>query len=127
MLSHVEIYVSRLESSIAFWERLLLDLGYEPFQSWTEGRSWKLGETYVVFVQAPADTLAAGYDRRRIGLNHLAFHAASRKQVDDLTQSLRDRGIRILYEDRHPHAAGDDRYTVFFEDPDGIKVEIVSE
>ncbi len=127
MLSHVEIYVSDLERSTALWGWLLERLGYTAFQSWPEGRSWNLGDTYLVFVQAPADTLAAGFDRRRVGLNHLAFHAASREQVDELTESLRERGTRILYEDRHPHAAGDDRYAVFFEDPDGIKVELVTD
>jgi hypothetical protein len=38
---------------------------------------------------------------------------------------LRRRGTGILYQDRHPHAGGDDNYAVFFEDPDRIKVELV--
>ncbi len=127
MLSHVEIYVSDLERTTTLWEPFLQRIGYNAFQSWPEGRSWMRENTYLVFVQAPADTLAVGYDRRRVGLNHLAFHAASREQVDEVTQWLRERGVRILYEGRHPHAAGDDRYAVFFEDPDGIKVEVVAE
>ena len=40
MLSHVEIYVSDLERSARFWDWLLRLLGYEPLQSWAEGRSW---------------------------------------------------------------------------------------
>jgi catechol 2,3-dioxygenase-like lactoylglutathione lyase family enzyme len=59
-----------------------------------------------------------------VGLNHLAFHASSREQVDSVTQQLRERGARILYEDRHPHASGG--HAVFFEDPDRIKVELVA-
>lgn len=127
MLSHVEIYVSDLERSASFWGWFLERLGYEPFQSWPEGRSWKLGETYIVFVQAPVDALAVGYDRRRVGLNHLAFHAASREEVNEATAALRKRGVRILYEDRHPYAGGSDHYGLFFEDPDGIKVELHAE
>lgn len=69
--------------------------------------------------------LSAGYHRRRTGLNHVAFHAGSRTQVDELTELLREKRIRILYEDRHPHAGGPDHYAVFFEDPDRIKVEVV--
>jgi catechol 2,3-dioxygenase-like lactoylglutathione lyase family enzyme len=125
VLSHVEIYVSDLKRSIAFWQWFLELIGYEPFQSWAEGRSWKRDETYIVFVQAPPDTIAAGYERRRIGLNHLAFHAKSQEQVDSVTQLLRERGVRILYEDRHPHAGGG--HAVFFEDPDRIKVELVAD
>jgi catechol 2,3-dioxygenase-like lactoylglutathione lyase family enzyme len=124
VLSHVEIYVSDLKRSIAFWEWFLEFLGYEPFQSWAEGRSWKRDATYIVFVQAPQDTIAVGYDRRRVGLNHLAFHATSREQVDTVTGLLRARGARILYEDRHPYAGGG--HAVFFEDPDRIKVELVA-
>lgn len=124
MLSHVEIYVSDLERSVRFWEWFLELIGYVPYQSWAEGRSWKRDETYIVFVQAPPDTVAAGYDRRRVGLNHLAFHAMSREQVDSVTLLLRARGARILYEDRPPRADGG--HSVFFEDPDRIKVELVT-
>lgn len=125
VLSHIEIYVSDLDRSAAFWGWLLECLGYAPYQAWPAGRSWRLGTSYLAFVQAPADTRSAGYHRRRVGLNHLAFHATSAEQVDELTESLRGRGTRVLYEDRHPHAGGPGRYAVFFEDPDGIKVELV--
>lgn len=126
MLHHVELYVSDLRRSANFWGWLLGRLGYEPFQRWDVGRSWKRGPTYVVIVQAPADTVPAGYDRRRIGLNHLAFHAASREHVDDITAELNARRHRTLYMDRHPHAGGPDHYAVYFEDPDGIKIELVA-
>jgi len=125
VVDHIEIYVSNLDRSTAFWGWLLERLGYSLYQSWPAGRSWRRGSTYLVFVQAPHDTLAAGYDRRRIGLNHLAFQATSTAQVDELTIELRKQRVRVLYEDRHPHAGGPDCYSVFFEDPDGIKVELV--
>ncbi len=60
------------------------------------------------------------------GLNHLAFHAASRAQVDDVTVKLKARGVPILYADRHPYAGGPDYYAVFFEDPDRMKVEVTA-
>jgi catechol 2,3-dioxygenase-like lactoylglutathione lyase family enzyme len=123
-LHHVELYVQDLERSIAFWAPVLTRLGYRPFQEWDEGSSWRLGDTYLVFVEAPPG--AAGLDRRAVGLNHLAFHAGSRDEVDTLTGELRGRGVRILYEDRHPYAGGSDHYAVFFEDPDGLKVEVVA-
>jgi len=52
------------------------------------------------------------------------FHAASRRQVDEVTAKLRERGAVILYADRHPHAGGPDSYAVFFEDPERVKVEL---
>lgn len=99
---------------------------YEPYQEWQGGRSWRLGDTYIVFVQVEPRYVHPPYHRRRVGLNHLAFHAASRAQVDELTRLLRERGVPILYEDRHPYAGGPDHYAVFFEDPDRIKVEVVA-
>lgn len=127
MLSHVEVYVGELRRSCEFWGWLLEGLGYEPYQSWEQGRSWRLGGTYLVFVQTGADGLQAGYDRRRIGLNHLAFRVSDPAAVDRFTEELRGRGVRVLYQDRHPHAGGPDHYAVFFEDPDRIKVELVSD
>ena len=66
------------------------------------------------------------YHRCRTGLNHLAFHADSKDQVDELTIELRSKGIKILYEEKHPNAGGNDYYAVFFEDPDRIKVEFIA-
>lgn len=125
-LHHVEIYVSNLQHSTDFWGWFLSELGYEPFQEWEEGRSWSLDNTYLVFVQTKEKHLAIPYNRSRVGLNHLAFHANSRYQVDDLTKKIRARGMTVLYEDRHPYAGGEDHYAVYFEDPDRIKVELIA-
>lgn len=61
-----------------------------------------------------------------MGLNHLAFHASSRQHVNEMADKLKDRGINILYPDKHPFAGGEDHYAVYFEDPDRIKVELVA-
>lgn len=125
-LHHVEIYVSDLARSAAFWGWFLGELGYTVFQQWPQGVSYKLGGTYLVFVQTGIRFREPAFHRCHTGLNHLAFHAATRAQVDELTRELRVRGIPILYPDRHPHAGGPDTYAVFFEDPDRIKVELVT-
>ncbi|QSO52684.1 VOC family protein [Alicyclobacillus curvatus] len=125
-LHHVEIYVSNLQRSADFWGWFLSELGYEPFQQWEEGWSWRLGDTYLVFVQVKEKHLDIPYNRGRVGLNHLAFHANSRNQVDELTDEIRSRGMKLLYEDRHPYAGGTEHYALYFEDPDRIKVELVA-
>lgn len=125
-IHHVELNVSDLGRSEAFWGWLLGELGYSEYQRWDGGRSWRLGETYIVLVQTEAEHLASGYHRRRTGLNHLAFHVESRDTVDQFTTELRRRGVPLLYEDRHPHAGGSETYAVFFEDPDRVKVELAA-
>lgn len=125
-LHHVEINVSNLAKTVSFWGWFLKDLGYKTFQKWDGGQSWKLGSTYIVFVQTEDRFLHPSYHRRQVGLNHLAFHARSQDHVDDVTAALREKGISILYEDSHPYAGGGNHYAVYFEDPDRIKVELVA-
>lgn len=121
MLHHVEIYVSNLEEATSFWEWFLPQLGYELYQNWHSGRSWKFGPTYLVFVQTEPEHLHPPYDRRKTGLNHLAFHAESTGHVDEMFSLLAARNILILKDTRNH---GDDpNYAVIFEGPDGILIE----
>lgn len=124
-LHHVEIYVSNLEATKSFWGWLLEALDYAIFQEWDCGISYLQGDTYIVFVQVEDRFQTPAYHRCRVGLNHLAFHAPTKEIIDNITQTLRAKGLTILYPDRHPYAGGPDYYAVFFEDPDRIKVEIV--
>lgn len=125
-LHHVELYVSDLDASAAFWGWLLDELGYEPYQAFDGGRSWIRGSTYLVFVEAD-EAHPTSFDRRQPGLNHVAFHAASREQVDSLAEAVRGRDdATLLYEDEHPLAGGADHYALYCEDPERIKVEVVA-
>ncbi|MFC0522153.1 VOC family protein [Pontibacillus salicampi] len=126
MIHHVEVNVSDLPKSLSFWDWLLTHLGYEPYQEWEQGKSYRLGSSYLVFVQTEEEFLTPSYHRKRTGLNHLAFYGDSQEHVDELTRLLREKRIPILYEKEHPYAGGEHYYAVFFEDPDRIKVEVVS-
>ncbi|NDY91789.1 VOC family protein [Ideonella livida] len=125
-LHHIELYVASLGDSSRFWSGFLGALGYVKFQEWSQGVSFKLDHTYIVLVQVEPEHLAPGYHRKRVGLNHLAFHAASRQQVDDVTHWARQAGYAVLYEDRHPLAGGPNYYALYCEDPNRIKVELVA-
>lgn len=127
MLHHVELYVSNLNNSILAWEWLLCDhLGYTLYQEWPEGRSYRFGDTYLVFVQTEPEHLIPPYHRKKTGLNHLAFHATSLKQLEVVRQHLASHGFQELYADRFPYAGGPNYPALFFEDPDRIKVELVA-
>src|SRR5699024_3630251 len=126
LLHHIELYVSNLNKTTEFWGWLLEELGYTMFQEWESGRSWRLGDTFIVFVQAEDRFLDVPFHRCRVGLNHLAFYASSRDHVDEITRKLKIKDVNILYLDRHPYAGGANHYAVYFEDPDRIKVELVA-
>lgn len=122
-LHHVEIWVADLASASRSWGWLLTRLGYAPFQDWPKGRSWRLGATYLVVEESPALT-AGVHDRCRPGLNHLAFHAGTRADVDRLTSEVESNGWTLMFADRHPFAAGDDHYAAYLENADGFEVEL---
>jgi catechol-2,3-dioxygenase len=124
-LHHVELWVADLERAAASWGWLLEALGYQPFQRWAAGRSWRLGETYIVLEQSPA-MRGDRHDRHRPGLNHLAFHVATSDQVDDLVARAGEHGWALLFADRHPHAGGAEHYAGYLEDADGFEVELVA-
>jgi catechol 2,3-dioxygenase-like lactoylglutathione lyase family enzyme len=124
-LHHVELWVPDLDRAAAGWGWLLGELGWTPFQRWPDGVSYRLGPAYVVLERSPAQT-AAPHDRMRPGLNHLAFHAADRAQVDALAAAGPAHGWTVLFPDRHPYAGGPEHYAAYLENPDGYEVELVA-
>ncbi|MGW7103924.1 VOC family protein [Streptomyces sp. NPDC054838] len=124
-LHHVEIWVPDLGRAVDAFGWLLETLGYAPFQSWSNGRSWRLGPVYLVFEESPART-AVHHDRRRPGLNHLAFHVEDAATVEALAAEAVRHGWRLMFGDRHPHAGGAGHYAAYLENEDGFEVELVA-
>ncbi|MFM9447330.1 VOC family protein [Streptomyces acidiscabies] len=126
MLHHVELWVPDLSRATEEWGWLLGRLGWQPYQEWERGRSWRSGPTYLVVEESPALT-GRRHDRLRPGLNHLAFHAGSQSDVDALTANASAHGWQPLFADRYPHAGGPDHYAGYFVNSDGFEVELVAE
>ncbi|KAF2779745.1 VOC family protein [Streptomyces sp. OM5714] len=123
-LHHVEIWVPDLSRALASLGWLLATLGYTVSQSWASGRSWLLGPTYLVLEQSPSLT-ADRHDRRRPGLNHLAFHVEDAAAVEKLTVEAAQHGWRLMFPELHPHAGGSQHYAAYMENVDGFEVELV--
>jgi catechol-2,3-dioxygenase len=123
LIHHVELRVGDLDAASEAWGWLLAQLGCEPFQQWADGRSWRLGSSYLVIEREPRP---GNYDRRGPGLSHLALHVRSRHDVDVLWTSAPDHGWSQLYADRHPWAGGPHHYAAFLENGERFKVELVA-
>ncbi|MFI8816690.1 MULTISPECIES: trifunctional class I SAM-dependent methyltransferase/NUDIX hydrolase/VOC family protein [unclassified Streptomyces] len=122
---HIELWVSDLAGAEKCWGWLLGRLGHVPYQRWQHGRSWRRGSAYLVLEQSP--DLARGlHDRRRPGLNHLAFHVRDRATLDALVAEAPAHGWRLLFPDRHPYAGGGEHYAAYLEDTAGHEVELVA-
>jgi catechol 2,3-dioxygenase-like lactoylglutathione lyase family enzyme len=124
-LHHVELWVPDFGRAVASWGWLLAALGYQQFQDWPGGRSWRAEDTYIVIEQSPALT-SDRHDRCRPGLNHLAFHVATSARLDELTAEALRHGWRLMFADRHPHAGGDQHYAAYLENDDGFEAELVA-
>ena len=124
-LHHVEMWVPNLDRATATWGWLLGELGYDIFQDWPGGRSWRSGSTYIVFEQSPART-AIRHDRCRPGLNHLAFHVESQEKADSLAAAATAHGWRLMFADQHPYAGGKGHYAAYLENVDGYEAELVA-
>ncbi len=122
MLHHIEIYVKNLSKTREFYDFILPKLGYEIFQEWDSGFSYKCDREYIVFVEVREKYKELNYNRCNVGLNHLAFSCNNKKIIDGIVEGLRKRKVSLLYENKYYNFEND--FTVYFEDPDRIKLEI---
>lgn len=79
----------------------------------------------MVVEQSPALT-GTTHDRLQPGLNHLAFHAGSLGDCEELVADAQRHGWTLLFADRHPHAGGDDHHAGYLTNADGFEVELVA-
>jgi catechol 2,3-dioxygenase-like lactoylglutathione lyase family enzyme len=125
IVGHIGINVSNDAESFDFWKSLL---EFFEFQITPDGNHFDAsdGHTYLcVQVTKPGYELPV-FHRKRTGLNHIALRVASAEMVDEfVTAFLEPRGITPLYGGAMTPAgypAG--YYSVYFEDPNRLKVEV---
>ncbi len=124
LLSHVELNVSDYAKSIQFYDVILQPLGWRRIVCQTSHTTYTDGFLKIVLGPVEEKYKTPPFHRKRTGLNHLAFYAPSMEFVDRYEQDvLKANQIRCLYE---TESKGDETYySIFFEDPDRIKIEIV--
>lgn len=125
--SHIELNVSDLEKSCAFYLKALAPLGFvradsEPgeFIRITNGR-----DAVIVLAVVEDRFRGRGYHRKGIGLGHFALAVESRKLLDLMEVHIQAMGIPILGEGRIWMEYRGGYGSFFFEDPDRILIEIV--
>ena len=119
---HIGLNVRDLARSTRFYQDVFgLDVAAESNQG---GRAFAfLAQNNAVVLtlwQQTEELFAAN----KAGLHHLAFQVDSIEQVKEAEQRLRRLGVIIHYGGVTAHAEGADSGGVFFDDPDGIRLEI---
>jgi glyoxylase I family protein len=130
-IDHLDLVVTDLERSLAFYRGLLTPLGYARESTIVGERGERVvslgragGGGSIGLRERQSDAHAVPYDRYAIGVHHLAFAASSRAVVDDRAWWLAHQGTTIESgPEEYAYAPG--YYAVFFYDPDGIKLEVV--
>jgi len=123
---HVELWVADFEAIEPAWAWLLESLEFTKTQSWDDGASWAVsGLPYLTLTKSPRQP-PMEHDRRRVGMNHLAFDGGSQANVDSIMAAAPNHGWRQLYNDRYPNAGGINHYAGWLENAEGFKVEIVA-
>ncbi len=122
-MAHVVLTVSRFEAARDFYRRLLPRLGMTPVFDGPQFFYCVGGRTAIGI--EPCDPAHAGerFVQQRVGLHHLCLRARSREDVDRCAAKLRQMNAVII---RAPEEGSwaPGYYSVLFEDPDGIRVEI---
>jgi len=126
MFSHIELNVSDLPKSLHFYQTTLHPLGFceadsgEDYVRLTNGRN-----AVIVLCPASAAHASRGYHRHAIGLSHFAIAVQTRSQVDDMATHLDRLGITLLGDGVVELDYRRGYYTLAFEDPDRMMIEIV--
>ena len=124
---HIDLTARDLARSAAFYEEVLAFLGYRRSRRDDTGVDWDLRDAghLVCSIGLKPARSDRDHDRYSAGLHHLAWHAASRDDVDRLHALLVRLGARILDAPAEYPAYGAGYYALFFADPDGLKLEFV--
>ena len=118
IFSHVDMRVRDRVKAIAFYDDLLGVLGLQrgetkPEHEWVSYSRRDGTEQWFAFTQA---------ERVNTGDARVAFAASAREVVDQAAELARRIGARNV--EGPEEAYGPDYYAVFFEDPDGNKLEV---
>lgn len=122
-IAHVILTVSDWDTSRAFYSRLLEYLGLTKFIDVDGFLYFVGGKTAIGISKCDEEYRRERFVQRRVGLHHLCLRARSREDVDSLHRMLIEMRATIV----HPPEEGPwlpGYYSLLFEDPDGIRIEV---
>ena len=123
-IAHIQVTINNPDEGLPFWESLCHFMGLETLIRNEETVYCIGGRTGLLARAAPPDKRAKPFDQWTAGLHHFCLRARSREDVDAIHAHVVSLGANVV----HPPEDGDEfapgYYSVLFEDPDGIRIEI---
>ena len=122
-VAHLFVTTGDFARARDFYSKLLPFLGMKPVLD-AEGFYYCVGGRTAFGLRSPAPEHAGErFDQGRVGLHHVCFRARTREDVDTAHAFAREIGAHIVQPPQPgPWAPG--YYSVLFEDPDGIRLEV---
>jgi len=122
-VAHVMLTVSNFDACLPFYEKLLPFLGMRPVIKQDGWFYCVGGRTAVGIMRAEERHQGERFVQLRVGLHHVCFRVRERADVDAVHDFLVGIGARVIHPPEDgPWAPG--YYSVLFEDPDGIRLEV---
>ena len=123
-IAHIQLTVNDPDRCVPFWERFCHFLEMKTLIK-NEGIVYCIGSRTGVLVRgAPPDKRDRDFDQDRPGLHHVCFRARAREDVDAIHRFLVDELEAHVVHAPEDGGFAPGYYSVLFEDPDGIRVEV---
>jgi catechol 2,3-dioxygenase-like lactoylglutathione lyase family enzyme len=122
-VAHLMLTVRDIAASRDFYRALLGHFGLTEIIDTPEYLYWVGGRTAVGLRPAADAAKKDRFDQGRCGLHHVCFRARSREDVDAVHEVVVSLRANVI----HPPEEGawfPGYYSVLFEDPDGIRLEV---
>ena len=121
-IDHLVLSVSDLARSKDFYDKVLGFLGFKLKHDSGGFAGWSNGKTLFWIAAADSQGKWRRYRKGDIGFHHYAFELANRKAVDELGAFLIENNMKVA-DPPGTHNGDDQYYAVFFNDPDGMRLE----
>jgi catechol 2,3-dioxygenase-like lactoylglutathione lyase family enzyme len=124
-IAHIQLTVNDPDRCLPFWEGLCHFLEMKTLIK-GEGVLYCIGSRTGILVRgAPPEKRDTPFDQDRAGLHHLCFRARQREDIDAVYRFAVDElAATIVHAPEESNQFAPGYYSVLFEDPDGIRIEL---
>ena len=125
-IDHVYVTVGDLQRSEEFYDSVMPILGFRK-RTGTIGSDPHLHYYNRCFGYSlrPARNVTSDHDPYAPGLHHFCFRVVDEAAVDRVADELRTVGVEVTEPCYYPEYDAD-YYATFFEDPDGVRLEVTN-
>ncbi len=124
-VAHIYISVSDIARSQRFYNPIMKLLGFKRSSGPLAGGDYHVHywNRITQYTLRPARTVDRPHDPYAPGLHHICFWVETTEEIDSAYKGLHELSIKVTVPQWYPEYEPD-YYAIFFEDPDGIRLEI---